>query len=130
MLSPKPLLFLLLLIFFTFFISQSSGNLSLVFLFIYIGYSNSHNVFIIWLVFGYIIGTSERVVNDVHRNFERVVLETPSSDDNSSLILADKRTRRKDPIDEFKYYSGGWNISDEHYISVSFLIQLLILIQL
>ncbi|KAI3759613.1 hypothetical protein L6452_07547 [Arctium lappa] len=55
------------------------------------------------------------------RGIERVVLEMGSNDENSSLILADKRTRRKDPQDDFKYYTRGWNISDEHYISsVSF----------
>ncbi|GJV29552.1 glutamyl-tRNA(Gln) amidotransferase subunit D like protein [Tanacetum coccineum] len=47
----------------------------------------------------------------------RVILQTTSGDVNSSLILADKRTLRKDPIDDFKYYMGGWNISNEHYIS-------------
>ncbi|PQQ05349.1 transmembrane protein [Prunus yedoensis var. nudiflora] len=34
---------------------------------------------------------------------------------NSSLILAKERTYRKDPLDEFKKYTGGWNISNEHY---------------
>ncbi|GMP34611.1 hypothetical protein CsSME_00007410 [Camellia sinensis var. sinensis] len=32
-----------------------------------------------------------------------------------SLILAAERTHRKDPFDNFKYYTGGWNISDHHY---------------
>ncbi|XP_038890635.1 uncharacterized protein LOC120080138 [Benincasa hispida] len=34
---------------------------------------------------------------------------------NSSLILAEARTQRKDPLDNFKPYVGGWNISNEHY---------------
>ncbi|XP_040996494.1 uncharacterized protein LOC121242653 [Juglans microcarpa x Juglans regia] len=34
---------------------------------------------------------------------------------NSSLILAETRTHRKDPLDGFKRYTGGWNISNEHY---------------
>ncbi|XP_068643353.1 uncharacterized protein [Aristolochia californica] len=38
-----------------------------------------------------------------------------SSVGNSSFILAAERTRRKDPLDNFKYYKGGWNISDNHY---------------
>ncbi|CAL5327606.1 unnamed protein product [Camellia sinensis] len=37
------------------------------------------------------------------------VLEGPS------LFLAAERTHRKDPFDNFKYYTGGWNISDHHY---------------
>ncbi|CAL5375580.1 unnamed protein product [Camellia sinensis] len=45
----------------------------------------------------------------------RSVLEEPS------LILAAERTHRKDPFDNFKYYTGGWNISDHHYFySVAF----------
>uniref|UniRef100_A0A1J3DA60 Transmembrane protein n=1 Tax=Noccaea caerulescens TaxID=107243 RepID=A0A1J3DA60_NOCCA len=34
---------------------------------------------------------------------------------NSSLILAAKRTKRKDPEENFKLYTGGWNISNTHY---------------
>ncbi|KAK9947446.1 hypothetical protein M0R45_003071 [Rubus argutus] len=34
---------------------------------------------------------------------------------NSSLILAKERTRRKDPLDDFHKYTGGWNISNDHY---------------
>ncbi|KAM1938664.1 hypothetical protein ACFX13_026618 [Malus domestica] len=34
---------------------------------------------------------------------------------NSSLLLAEERTRRRDPLDSFKKYNGGWNISNEHY---------------
>ncbi|PON77839.1 plasma membrane fusion protein [Trema orientale] len=34
---------------------------------------------------------------------------------NSSLILAEERTRRKDPLDGFTRYNGGWNISNSHY---------------
>lgn len=43
-------------------------------------------------------------------------------ENNSSLILAANRTHRKDPLDHFKYYKGGWNISEKHYFSVSFVI--------
>ena len=39
--------------------------------------------------------------------------------DSSLLILAPRRTHRKDPIDGFKYYNGGWNISERHYWAVS-----------
>ncbi|KAG9147007.1 hypothetical protein Leryth_005267 [Lithospermum erythrorhizon] len=34
---------------------------------------------------------------------------------NSSLILAEGRTYRKDPLNDFKRYTGGWNISEKHY---------------
>ncbi|KAI3673738.1 hypothetical protein L6452_39866 [Arctium lappa] len=52
----------------------------------------------------------------------RSVIEAGSiNGDNSNMILAEKRTRRKDPRNDFKYYTGGWNISNDHYISsVSF----------
>nr|XP_043606201.1 uncharacterized protein LOC122578328 [Erigeron canadensis] len=40
---------------------------------------------------------------------------------NSSLVLAQKRTTRRDPLDGFKKYRGGWNISERHYwASVAF----------
>ncbi|MCL7028963.1 hypothetical protein MKW94_008653 [Papaver nudicaule] len=40
---------------------------------------------------------------------------------NSTLILAAKRTTRKDPVDGLKKYRGGWNISEQHYwFSVAF----------
>ncbi|CAH1423013.1 unnamed protein product [Lactuca virosa] len=96
MLSPNPLLFLLLPILFTL-----------------VPHGGSH------------ILQSSGVINGrsgvIHRETERAVLETGSNDENSSLILADKRTRRKDPNNDFKYYTGGWNISNEHYVSsVSF----------
>ncbi|XP_058111428.1 uncharacterized protein LOC131254729 [Magnolia sinica] len=31
------------------------------------------------------------------------------------FILAAERTTRKDPLDGYKYYTGGWNISNKHY---------------
>ncbi|KAL1552232.1 hypothetical protein AAHA92_13056 [Salvia divinorum] len=34
---------------------------------------------------------------------------------NTTLILAEKRTQRKDPLDDFHIYRGGWNISNRHY---------------
>ncbi|KAL9249013.1 hypothetical protein AKJ16_DCAP00251 [Drosera capensis] len=35
--------------------------------------------------------------------------------ENSSLVLAEERTHRRDPLDGFRRYAGGWNISDTHY---------------
>lgn len=53
---------------------------------------------------------------------KRSALEDTSGEPeyNSSLILAAKRTHRRDPLDNFKYYKGGWNISHKYYLSVSF----------
>jgi len=34
-------------------------------------------------------------------------------------VLAAERTRRKDPLDGLRYYTGGWNISNRHYLAVS-----------
>ncbi|KAI8544244.1 hypothetical protein RHMOL_Rhmol08G0281100 [Rhododendron molle] len=31
--------------------------------------------------------------------------------------LAAQRTTRKDPLNNFKYYTGGWNISNKHYFA-------------
>lgn len=35
--------------------------------------------------------------------------------ENPLLVLAPERTYRKDPLDGFKRYTGGWNIRDRHY---------------
>ncbi|KAL3497321.1 hypothetical protein ACH5RR_040053 [Cinchona calisaya] len=67
--------------------------------------------------------TSENYGVVVSWSTERFLAEnssgTGSSDEaplNSSyLILAAKRTHRKDPLDGFNKYTGGWNISNEHY---------------
>ncbi|KAK3004844.1 hypothetical protein RJ639_018654, partial [Escallonia herrerae] len=61
-----------------------------------------------------VVGRSENGV--VSWGVRRVVLEG-NSGENSSLILAAERTHRKDPLDNFKYYKRGWNISEEHYLS-------------
>ncbi|MQL93258.1 hypothetical protein Taro_025896, partial [Colocasia esculenta] len=34
---------------------------------------------------------------------------------NTSFVLAAERTRRKDPLNGYKYYVRGWNISEQHY---------------
>ena len=39
--------------------------------------------------------------------------------ESSSVVLAAQRTRRKDPLNGFKRYTGGWNISERHYWAVS-----------
>lgn len=53
---------------------------------------------------------------------KRHVLEATNAElvQSPSLILAPKRTHRRDPLDGFNYYRGGWNISEEHYFFVSF----------
>lgn len=46
---------------------------------------------------------------------------------NSSFVLAAKRTYRKDPLNGFKKYTGGWNISEKHYWAVSFFLSTILL---
>ncbi|KAJ6915223.1 hypothetical protein NC651_017266 [Populus alba x Populus x berolinensis] len=51
----------------------------------------------------------------------RSVVEAPISEpveDSPVLVLAPKRTYRKDPLNDFKRDTGGWNISDRHYWAV------------
>ncbi|GMP94454.1 hypothetical protein CsSME_00043912 [Camellia sinensis var. sinensis] len=52
---------------------------------------------------------------------KRFLAEGPNGEGplNSSLILAAKRTHRRDPLNGFKKYSGGWNIREPHYWAVS-----------
>lgn len=40
---------------------------------------------------------------------------------NSSFILAADRTYRRDPLNGFRKYPGGWNITEVHYFAVSHL---------
>ena len=51
----------------------------------------------------------------------RSIVEGPAAEpiEVSSLVLAAERTSRKDPLDGFKVYTGGWNISERHYWAVS-----------
>lgn len=44
-----------------------------------------------------------------------VAVDANTTDSNSSLILAEDRTRRPDILHKFKRYRGGWNITNKHY---------------
>ncbi|XAR69409.1 hypothetical protein NMG60_11000974 [Bertholletia excelsa] len=49
---------------------------------------------------------------------KRFLAEAPSGEvplNSSYLILAPKRTHRRDPLNHLKKYTGGWNISERHY---------------
>lgn len=59
-------------------------------------------------------------------SMKRSLLEEVKNGKNSSLVLAAERTHRKDPLRDGAYYTGGWNISDKHYLAVSFNLFLLI----
>ncbi|GJX00005.1 chaperonin-like protein [Tanacetum coccineum] len=53
--------------------------------------------------------------------FRRGLLGEEQKNGNVSLVLAQDRTTRKDPLDRFKKYRGGWNIKERHYwASVAF----------
>ncbi|KAF7830324.1 putative transmembrane protein [Senna tora] len=57
------------------------------------------------------------------RNDVRFLLDEFAAEpfENSPFTLAAERTRRDDPLDGFKKYTNGWNISDHHYwASVAF----------
>ncbi|MBA0567886.1 hypothetical protein Golob_005420, partial [Gossypium lobatum] len=45
----------------------------------------------------------------------RNLVEGSEGANNSSLILAEKRTHRSDPLNDFNKYTGGWNIRNQHY---------------
>ncbi|XP_042465748.1 uncharacterized protein LOC122048220 [Zingiber officinale] len=51
--------------------------------------------------------------------WRRLVAEAPVTKngtvENSTFILAAEKTYRKDPLNGYKHYTGGWNISDQHY---------------
>lgn len=63
--------------------------------------------------------------NEDNMVFSRLFAEGPNIAEppvqSPSLILAAERTYRKDPLNGFKRYNGGWNIDDRHYwASVAF----------
>lgn len=61
------------------------------------------------------------VVSSVSKRF----LAENNATENSSLVLAAERTHRRDPLEDQSYYTGGWNISNDHYWAVRFLFSLL-----
>lgn len=42
----------------------------------------------------------------------------PQVNEVASVALAAQRTYRKDPLNGFEKYTGGWNISNQHYWAV------------
>nr|GLL16957.1 uncharacterized protein LOC109169584 [Ipomoea trifida] len=52
----------------------------------------------------------------------RVLAEGPNDEPplNTSLILASKRIYRKDHLNHFERYTGGWNINNWHYYAGHF----------
>ncbi|KAH9616764.1 hypothetical protein KSS87_006872, partial [Heliosperma pusillum] len=54
----------------------------------------------------------------VYGNKRRSIAENTGNNNSSSLILAANNTYRKDPLDHFNRYTGGWNISNDHYWGV------------
>ncbi|KAL5783065.1 hypothetical protein ACOSP7_008094 [Xanthoceras sorbifolium] len=72
------------------------------------------------------LSSGEKYLAEITIGSRRTLLQegpttTTSENENSSLVLAAERTYRKDPLNNFKRYTGGWNIDDRHYwASVSF----------
>lgn len=65
----------------------------------------------------------EAVLSWGRNRIERFLAENSSDEQvNTTLVLAAKRTLRKDPLDNFDKYRGGWNISNRHYWAVSLLL--------
>ncbi|XP_056851091.1 uncharacterized protein LOC108828495 isoform X2 [Raphanus sativus] len=82
--------------------------------------SRSKTVFILFsfLLVATAISITEKEARSVEEEWGTSVKErfmAEKNGENSSLILAAKRTKRKDPTDNFNLYTGGWNISNTHY---------------
>ncbi|GMI86109.1 hypothetical protein like AT2G12400 [Hibiscus trionum] len=54
---------------------------------------------------------SDGVLSLVKRQMEE------SKGGNHSMVLAAKETRRPDPTDDFRIYTGGWDITSQHYFA-------------
>ncbi|KAI4379883.1 hypothetical protein MLD38_006124 [Melastoma candidum] len=61
----------------------------------------------------------KRVNVAAERDFvgEPPMYSTDPFEDTTVVVLAAQRTYRKDPLDGFKKYSGGWNLRDRHYLA-------------
>uniref|UniRef100_A0A0E0LDY9 Uncharacterized protein n=1 Tax=Oryza punctata TaxID=4537 RepID=A0A0E0LDY9_ORYPU len=49
--------------------------------------------------------------------FANAAAAASRTNSSSSFVLAAAQTRRKDPLSGLRYYTGGWNISDKHYLA-------------
>lgn len=88
--------------------SSSAGVACLVLLLLLAGASAAHGSF-----------QARRALSDDHGSGIvarwRRLLADAATPANNSLVLAAARTHRSDPFANLTAYSGGWNISDEHY---------------
>ncbi|KAI3506108.1 hypothetical protein L1887_28464 [Cichorium endivia] len=61
-------------------------------------------------------GENQERIHDLSETWGmKRLLADEQNDGNSSLVLAEERTARKDPLNGLKKYRGGWNISERHY---------------
>jgi hypothetical protein len=69
-----------------------------------------------------LIGADVHGTKGIAASRRRSLVDSPLPDAappaNNSLVLAAKRTRRPDPLTNLTMYTGGWNISDQHYWAV------------
>ncbi|WOL18337.1 hypothetical protein Cni_G27131 [Canna indica] len=63
------------------------------------------------LISEHILISTKRLTFTLENSPTRILVE------NNSFILAAERTQRKDPLDGFKLYKAGWNISNLHYLA-------------
>lgn len=71
------------------------------------------------ILYGNCAGQRKDVVLSWGRT-ERLVSDNSSEEEmDSTMVLAPRKTYRKDPLNDFKMYNGGWNISNPHYWAVS-----------
>ncbi|TXG62219.1 hypothetical protein EZV62_013582 [Acer yangbiense] len=102
-----------------------SSSILLVFLFCFFSFSHGvphlHALRSPSLSSGELIEEAKYVAEITKGTLRTLLQEVPPGNENSSLVLAAERTYRKDPLNDFKRYTGGWNIDDRHYwASVSF----------
>ncbi|CAN6220629.1 unnamed protein product [Urochloa humidicola] len=46
-----------------------------------------------------------------------VIHVSAAASESDTVVLAAERTRRKDPLNGLRYYTGGWNIRNRHYLA-------------
>ncbi|CAN4088559.1 unnamed protein product [Withania somnifera] len=60
-------------------------------------------------------GVVSKPIYGVGSSVSKRLLKENNGSGNSSLVLASERTHRRDPLEDRSYYTGGWNISNDHY---------------
>lgn len=79
-----------------------------------LGFSGSYSFFFLFIYF-----SGQENLGPWGNGMSEAAAEAPGPSDDSTLVLAAKRTNRPNILHGFKRYRGGWDITSRHYWAVS-----------